>query len=50
MASSCTDSVPKYGSTSLCDRVQLANRQTDTYTQGQTDRKVKTDGPKIMYI
>ena len=44
---------PKYGSTSLCDQncgVQSGHRQTGSQTDrqkhGQTDRKVKTEGPK----
>ena len=38
---------PKYGTTSLCDQncgVQSADRQV----YGQTDRKVKTEEPKIL--
>ena len=38
---------PKYGLTSLCDQncgVQSVNKHTDRHT----DRKVKTDGPKIL--
>ena len=38
---------PKYGLTSLCDQnccMQSVNRQTNTHT----DRKVKTEGPKIL--
>ena len=41
--------VPKYESTSLFHHncsVQLADSQTDTH--GQTDRKVKTEGTKIL--
>ena len=37
----------KYGLASLCDQVcvwRTVREQTDT----QTDRKVKTEGPKIM--
>ena len=46
MASSCKIQ-PKYGRTRLCDQncgVQNADRQTD----GQTGRKIKTEGPKIL--
>ena len=35
----------------FCDQncgVQCLNRQTDGRTDGLTDRKVKTEGPKIM--
>ena len=48
MASSCTYYVPKCISTSLCDQscgVQPANGQTDTR---QTDKSLKTEGPKIL--
>ena len=45
----------KYGFTSLCDQncgVQNVNMQkhkhTDTQTDGLTDRKVKTERPKIL--
>ena len=48
MASRCTYYLTKCGSTSLCDQncgVQPADGQTDTR---QTDKSLKTAGPKIL--
>ena len=47
MASSCTYYLTKCGSTSLCDQscgVQPADRQT----HARTDKKVKSEGSKIL--
>ena len=55
MASNCTYYVPKCRMTSLCDQncgVQSADSQTDrnidTQTHAWTDKKVKSEGPKIL--
>ena len=48
--SSHTQLTPKFGLTSLCDQncgVQSVNRHSDRQTH---NRKVKTEGHKIMYI
>ena len=51
MASSCTSYEPNCGSISLCDQncgVQRAYTHTQRHTETQTDRIVKTEGPKIL--
>ena len=50
MASSCTYYVPKCGSTRLCDQncgVQPSDRQTHRHTDTVTDKRLKSEGPKI---
>ena len=52
MASSCTYYVPKCGSTSVYDKncgLHSADRHThSTHTDTGTDKKVKTERPKIL--
>ena len=40
---------PKYGFKSLCDQ-NCGVQSVNSHAHRHTDRKVKTEGPKIMYI